>query len=160
MTSRLSTLPPALHYRLGHNRTLAYVVAFALSALLVLWIFSLWQWRNQVVIWWPALGFVLVYMWLAYVAWQWQQQLPIGWLVWTGVHWQLQTTSIQERVKNTPSYKSCACILDVQSALLLRLTICTHKSPAPQARWVWVQAASSPQHWCALRAVVYAQKNQ
>lgn len=149
-----SRLPVAIHYRLAHARVLTYAVVVTLLMLLALWGACLWHWRNNAFVLWWGLGFLLAYAWLCSATWRWLQTLPIGWLVWTGVHWRIQVISSQHDV---PAYAHCACVLDVQTALLLRLSGCTHKSPVPQTRWVWVQAVDLPKHWCALRAVVYAQ---
>lgn len=159
MASRSSAVPTALHYRLGHKRTPTYAIACILCVVWVLWLVSLWQWRHHAAVWWWALGFILVYVCIAYAAWRWQRQLPTSYLVWTGVHWCLQPISGSAALPRTPAYKQCICVLDVHTALLLRLALCTHKKPVAQVRWVWVQAASAPSHWHALRAAVYAQKN-
>lgn len=156
MAGRLSTVPTAIHYRLKPTKQPRYVVGGALLLVLLLWLGSLWHWRNSAAVGWWALGFAAVYGWTAAAIWRWQQQLPVGWLVWTGVHWRLQATAQQPH--ESPAYRHCVCVLDTQTTLLLRLADCTHKSPVAQTRWVWVQAACAPQQWHVLRAVVFAPK--
>lgn len=153
-----SGLPTAIHYRLQTTRIPSYIVGGALFLVFALWLSSLWHWRNSIAIWWWVFGFAVAYVLVARAVWTWQQQLPTAWLVWNGVHWQLLADAMDTTIQTIPDYKKCTCVFDVQAALLLRLTGCTHAPPVPQVRWVWAQAASAPLHWHSLRAVVYAKK--
>lgn len=85
-------------------------------------------------------GFLVVSSW---VVWQWRCT-PRGVLSWDGVVWSW-TTGMQP-VLVTPEI-----IIDFQRVLLLQL----HSSIGHHCTWVWLDCASCPSRWVALRRAIF-----
>ena len=79
----------------------------------------------------------------ASVVWSWWHT-SIGSISWDGVawHWAVGVRSVRVLPET---------VLDLQTALLLRLQMAEDRGVA----WVWLDRASSPARWMALRRAIY-----
>jgi toxin CptA len=107
-----------------------------------------WTWQSHAPGWRQALGFALVLAASAVAAAHWLRS-PRGRLHWAGGGWSWE----EEGATGTPTRVELA--LDLQSRMLLRLA-----GEAGGSRWSWVERASDPSHWDALRRAVYSRASQ
>lgn len=94
------------------------------------------NWRH-----WTAAGSCVAIS--ASVMWSWWHT-STGSISWDGVawHWAVGARSVRVLPET---------VLDLQSALLLRLQMAEDRGVA----WVWLDRASSPSRWMALRRAIY-----
>lgn len=94
------------------------------------------DWRHCM----AACSCVVISVW---VGWSWWRT-AIGSFSWDGVawHWTVGTQSVRVLPET---------VLDLQSTLLLRLHVDENRGIA----WVWLDRASGPSRWMALRRAIY-----
>jgi hypothetical protein len=80
---------------------------------------------------------------MAAVAWH---NTPNGQIRWDGEQW--HWSGAQDRM-----VRSMACVLDLQSVVLLHIRCDQGKS-----HWLWLESGDKPKHWKALRRAIVASK--
>lgn len=93
-------------------------------------------WRH----WTAVCSCVVIFAW---VGWSWWRT-DIGSLSWDGVvwHWEVAARSVAVLPE---------AVLDLQSALLLRLQV----AGGGRVVWVWLDCASNPFRWLAMRRAIF-----
>jgi len=133
---------PAVSFPVGRSRFYAAVVVGVLSvsaSTLVLWAAQ----ADALVL----RHMVAALLWLISsvgVVRTWRQA-PVGVLHWDGQVWTWRCGDDDKHLDRVVDV-----VLDVQSALLLRL------SAQAQSIWVWPEQQMAPLHWLALRRAVFA----
>jgi toxin CptA len=131
---------PSVTYPVGRSAFAArFHGAIALLGLLAV---AAWGFQSSGG-WRPAAGLGAVLAAAAYAVWSWWRT-PAGTLRWDGADWRWQE-------QGADSAGIPVLSLDLQSRMLLRFR--PHEGPV---RWLWVERASDPSHWDALRRAVYS----
>ena len=134
---------PAVRYPVGRSSFQGYfLLVSAVTGLLVggLWIHAVTTFGSAQFLFFAALAVVLA---LACHAWR---NTETGQLAWGGESW-VWTTA------HHATTGSMAVHLDVQSLMVLTL-----KDDQGRSVWLWVERASNPIDWRALRRAIYAGK--
>ena len=132
---------PSVTYPVGRSAFAgALLLAPALAGLAVA---ILWTVQSHAPGWRQALAFACGAAAAAFAAAAWVRS-PAGRLHWTGAGWQWEEGA-------GPRPGQAVLALDLQSRMLLRW-----RGDDAAVRWLWVERASDPSHWDALRRAVYS----
>ena len=135
---------PSVSYPVGRSAFAGGLCA-GLAALGVAAV-ATWSWQVQALGWrqWFALALVIVSAGIGAAGW-WRS--PRGMLRWDGGGW-LWEQGAQAQAGQPE------LALDLQARLLLRW-----QGTSGRARWFWLEQASAPADWDALRRAVYSRAN-
>ena len=131
---------PSVSYPVGRSAFAAGL--YGALALLGLLAVSAWALQSPTG-WRPLAGFAAVLA-TAALAWLGWRRAPSGTLRWDGALWHWEEPGAV--CTGQPELA-----LDLQSRMLLRF-----RPDAGGARWLWLERASAPSHWDALRRAVYS----
>ncbi len=104
---------------------------------------TVWSRQSEIMGWRHWLAACSCVAISALAGWSWWRT-AVGSFSWDGVTWHWSSGARSLRVLPET-------VLDLQSALLLRLQVADGKEVA----WVWLDRVSAPAHWLALRRAVY-----
>ncbi len=133
--------PPAVEYPLSQPRLLRVLARFAWALVVV--IDGYWLVVAPAGDWRPWAGTVVTAC-AGWLAWRVGPMTQSGMLAWDGAAWYWEYSG--SRLPGQPLVH-----LDLQSGLLLRFS----SDAGPAAHWLWLDRASRPGHWLALRRAVH-----
>lgn len=99
--------------------------------------------------WFVGIGVLCCMLTCFWCAQAWRA-MPVGKLVWDGAAWQFLSAKGAPQVSSGLSCRQLVVTLDLQRHLLLRWP------GRGAAKWFWIDRASRPLRWHALRRAVYS----
>jgi hypothetical protein len=133
--------PPSVTYPVGRSPFAAWL--YALAGLAGLGVALAWSVQSDTFGWRQALALAAVFACASLAAAAWRRS-PTGVLRWDGLGWTWEEGAFAGAGRPEIA-------LDLQNRMLLRW-----QPGGGRVRWLWVERASDPAHWEALRRAVYS----